>query len=343
MDTVTIKDIARICDVGVSTVSRAINNQTGISVETKNRILKIIEENNYIPNNSARNLKKIESNTIAILVKAIDNPLFSKMIRVYEKEIKKQKFDFFLQHIDSNQDEISVAIEIAKERKLKGIIFLGGDFNYKKEQLKLLKIPFVLSTVGTYDDIIDDILACSVSIDDTKESYKMIDYLCKLGHRKIAILCASEADESIGKLRLEGYKKALLDNAITIDEKLIVSMKNHYEPYSMRSGYEMAKELLARDVECTAIFAISDLIAIGASKAIFNSGKKIPDEFAIAGFDGLDETIYYEPSITTIEQPLGKIAKASIHALFSMIFNEKRVKNKVFEGKLTIRESTKKI
>ena len=133
MESVTIKDIAKICGVGVSTVSRAINDSPGISLETKERILRAIEENNYVPNNSARNLKRIESETIAVLVKGINNSFFSPMITEFEKGIQDEKYTFILQRVDQNQDEIDVALEIEKEKKLKGIVFLGGYFSHSKQ------------------------------------------------------------------------------------------------------------------------------------------------------------------------------------------------------------------
>ncbi|MGO5052753.1 LacI family DNA-binding transcriptional regulator [Lachnospiraceae bacterium LCP25S3_G4] len=342
METITIKDIAQKCGVGVSTVSRALNNHPDISKETREKIMKIVEENNFVPNNSARNLKRTASKTIAILVKAIDNPFFSKMIRVFEKEINKEKYSFFLQHIDNNQDEVEVAIQLVKEKKLKGIVFLGGCFSHSEEKIRQLTVPFVLSTVGIMDTT-EESLSTSVSVDDKKESYRITNYLCSLGHKKIAILTATEEDESIGLLRLEGYCEALKANHIEVNERLIYHMTDEYEAYSMRSGYEMTKQLLACGEEFTAIFAISDMVAIGACKAIFDSGKRIPEDYSIAGFDGLRNTFYFNPSITTIKQPVEEIAQESIRSLFSMITKKKKVPSKVFEGELLERESTRSI
>ena len=111
METITIKDIARMCGVGVSTVSRAMNNHPDINEETKQKVMDIIKEYNYIPNNSARNLKLSESNSIAILVKGISNPFFMKMIKVMEKEIQKKKYALVLHHVEMNEDEVDVALE----------------------------------------------------------------------------------------------------------------------------------------------------------------------------------------------------------------------------------------
>ena len=121
MDSINIKDIARICGVGVSTVSRAINNHPDINPETKNMIMQAIKEHNYIPNNSARNLKRTDSKAIAVLIKGISNPFFSKMIRIFEEEIQKKKYLFIMQRVDACEDEVDVALELIKEKKPRGI------------------------------------------------------------------------------------------------------------------------------------------------------------------------------------------------------------------------------
>lgn len=177
MKNVTIKDIAKMCGVGVSTVSRAINDNPGISAETKEHILDVIRENNYVPNNSARNLKRSETETIAVLVKGIGNSFFSPMITEFEKIIQEKKYTFVLQRVDENQDEIDVAMEIEKEKRLKGIVFLGGYFSHSKEKLGKITVPFVLSTIGMTDSMVHREFA-SVAVDDEKESFKIVDYLC---------------------------------------------------------------------------------------------------------------------------------------------------------------------
>ena len=115
MDSITIKDVARICGVGVSTVSRAINNHPDINEETKNMILQVIKENNYIPNNSARNLKRSVSRTIIVLIKGIDNPFFSGMIKIFAEEIQKKRYSFLLHRVEEGEDEGDVDIERMKE------------------------------------------------------------------------------------------------------------------------------------------------------------------------------------------------------------------------------------
>lgn len=342
MEITTIKDIARLCGVGVSTVSRAINNHPDINEETKEMIMKVIKENNYIPNNSARNLKRTDSKAIAVLIKGITNPFFSNMIKIFEKKIKEKKYSFILQHVDDREDEVDIAIELIKEKKLKGIVFLGGHFSHPDEKLRQLNVPFVLSTIATVEKL-DKSLCSSVSLDDYKESYKIVDYLCKQGHEKIAIITAPLDDESIGTLRFRGYVSALRDNGIEIDKNIIGIMKANLESYSMDNGYAVTKELLDSGKEFTAVYAICDSMAIGACKAIFDYGKNVPKDYSVAGFDGLDLAKFYNPSITTIRQPVEKIAEETIKILFDVIGKKKLVEHKTFQGELVIGQSTGRI
>lgn len=339
METITIKDIAALCGVGISTVSRAINNHPDINEETKAMIMQVISENNYIPNNSARNLKRTDSNTIAVLIKGITNPFFSNMIKTFERKIKEKKYSFILQHVDNRENEIDVAIQLIKEKKLKGIVFLGGHFSHSNEKLAQLKVPFVLSTIGTTQKL-DRTICSSVSVDDFKESYKIVDYLCKLGHSKIAIITAPLDDESIGSLRLNGYMSALLDNGIQIKKNLIRFMKDELESYSIQNGYVVTRELLESGENFTAIYAISDTLVIGACRAIFDVGQRIPEDYSVAGFDGLDIAHYYNPSITTIRQPVEEMAEETIKILFDAISGKTSAQHKTFQGELIIGQST---
>ena len=183
MEQITIKDVARICGVGVSTVSRAINNHPDINPETKAMIMQTIKENNYIPNNSARNLKRQDAKVIAVLVKGITNSFFSEMIKIMEDEIKKKKYSLVLHHVEFDEDEVDVALELVKEKRLRGIIFLGGYFRHNEEKLAQLHVPFILSTMSASPQEYSRNTYSSVAVDDEKESYKIVDYLCKCGIR----------------------------------------------------------------------------------------------------------------------------------------------------------------
>ena len=343
MEQVTIKDIAKMCGVGVSTVSRAINDHPDINPETKSLINQVISEQGYVPNNSARNLKRTEAKTIAVLVKGMNNPFFTSMVKSIEKEIKKKKYAMVLHHVEFDEDELDAALELVKEKRLKGIIFLGGNFNHSEEKLGHLKVPFILSTVGCISDVISKNTYSTVSMDDVKESYRMVDYLIQSGHKKIAMITASVGDGSIGKLRLTGYKQALQANQISFRQELIRPMKDTLEPYSMENGYQVTKELLESGEEFTALYVISDMMAVGALRAIHEAGKKVPEDYSLAGYDGIELGRYITPTITTINQPIEEMAKETIGLLFDILAGKKQHQHKVFPGKIVVRESTKKI
>lgn len=343
MAELTIKDVARICGVGVSTVSRAINNHPDINPETKEKIMRVIEENHYIPNNSARNLKRTESNTIAIMIKGIDNPFFLAMFKIFEQELGQQDYTFLLQRVQQEEDELAVAREPTKEKRLKGIIFLGGRVDREPKELRELGIPYVLCTFAPEKSMLTPQVNY-ISIDDEEESYRIVDYLCELGHKKIAIIRPLYSDRGIGRSRYNGYVRALKKHGIEVDPGLVLYMKDDIEAFTPANGYAVTRELLESGRDFTALFTMSDTTAIGACKAILEAGKRVPDDYSVAGFDGIDMANYYHPSLTTICQPKEEMARASIKMLLDLIEDRPvRQNQQIFAAELLVGESTKQI
>ena len=340
MSAITIKDIAKICGVGVSTVSRALNNHPDINPETKQRIMEIVEEYDFVPNNSARNLKITDSKTIAILVKGMTNPFFMRMIGAMEADIQEKKYSMELRHVDEKTDEVETAMELVKEKKLKGIIFLGGLSTHSTEKLEKVGVPYVLSTISANED--EEGYFSSISVDDVTESYKITDYLIKKGHKRIAIIGAPQVDTSIGQLRLQGYLSALKDNGIKPDYDLIWHTRN-FDTYSMGSGYSIMKEKLSENHDFTAVYAISDTMAIGAIRALHEEGIRVPEDVSVAGFDGIDMGKYHVPSLTTIKQPFEDMAHKTTKILFDVINNGKSHRKIVMDATLVERESVRSI
>lgn len=336
----TIKDIAHICGVGVSTVSRAINDHPDINPETKEKIMDAIREYGYVPNDSARNLKRVDAKAIAVLVKGIANPFFTNMIKTIEKECKKKRYAMELSHIEADEDEVDVAQKVVKEKRLRGIIFLGGLFSHSEEKLKKLNVPFVFSTVGAIPENISRKAYSSISVDDRRESARMVEYLIGLGHTKIAILVAEAQEESIGKLRLEGYCDALRSHGIAIEPKLICQTQDELSHFSMENGYLSTRKLLERGEAFTALYAVADALAIGALRALYEAGLRVPQDISLAGFDGIDMTDYTVPSITTMRQPVEEMAKDTTRLLFDIIAKKTKHQHIVYDAELAVKEST---
>ena len=340
METVTIRDIAKKCGVGVSTVSRAMNNHPDINSQTREKILKVIAESGYVPNNSARNLKRADSRAIALLVKGIDNMFFTDIIHTIEREVQDQRYACILQQVEEEENELEIALELIKEKRLRGLIFLGGSFVHPAGLLKRLTVPFVSSTIGQMESS-EGYIGGSVSVDNKKESYKAVSYLCSLGHRRIAVLAAGEDDKSIGKLRMEGYRQALKDNGIVFDPSLVIYMEPETDRYSMESGYRMTRRLLNSGTAFSALYATADTLAMGACRALKEEGMRVPEDCSIVGFDGLEAGKYYIPSLTTLAQPMEEMARATVGHLFRLIRKQEAPKRLFLEGRLVVRESTR--
>lgn len=336
-----INDIAKIAGVGVGTVSRVINNHSDVKEETRERIKKIIKDSNYIPNNSARNLKKSNSNTIGVLVRGVFNPFFSEMIDIISKKITKNGFTMVLRHTDyssSGVAEVKNLMELEKERKLQGIIYLGCDIKEVNEDtFKDINIPLVLaSTNCTYDTDINNF--SSIGIKQAESAFNATKYLIDTGHKNIAIILGLKEDAGLGSERLLGYIDALTKNGIEVKEKYKV-----YGKYSARGAYDVTEELIKNNKEIDAIFCISDIMSIGCSKALINNNIKIGEEISVVGFDGMDMAEFYNPSITTIVQPRIEMAEQSVDMLFDLIRNNSENKHVVLDTKLVERESCKRI
>ena len=343
MAEITIKDIAKICGVGVSTVSRAINNHPDINPATREQIKKVIEEYGYIPNNSARNLKRTESNAVAILMKGITNTMFSQMIKVFDAKLKRNKLSMIVQQVGYEEDEVAVALELIKEKRLKGIIFLGANYYHPEGEMDKINVPFVLSTVGAIADDPDSTRFSHVTVDDKKESYRATEYLIRKGHRKIAIISAEDLDSSVGRLRMEGYREALKDYNIEVNPRLICRVSDELEHYTMENGYFTTRKLLESGEFFTAIYATSDAMAVGAYRALREAGLKIPDDVSVMGFDGNEIGDYVHPKLSTIEQPVTYLAEMTFNLLQDMMDGQCGNKTLMFEGALVEKESVREI
>lgn len=342
MADITIKDIAKRCGVSVSTVSRALNDNAEINVDTKAKIMQVVEETGFVPNNSARNLKRTDTNNIAVLVKGITNPFFSSMIKVMEEEIHKRKFSFVLHRVDEYEDEVDVALELIKEKRLKGIVFLGGHFFHSEEKFEQISVPFVFSTVGAKPEEMNKVIYSNIAVDDRIASKKMVSYLLDLGHKDIAVITPEIGENTIGYQRLQGYLEALTEKNVKHKKDLICHVDSKLDLYSMENGFVTTKKLIESGVKFTAIFAMSDSLAIGACRALKDAGYKIPEDVSVAGYDGIEWGDYYVPRLTTLKQPVEEMAIQTMQLLFNIIAGKSKHMHIDFEGEIQVKESTAK-
>ncbi|ELU5587401.1 LacI family DNA-binding transcriptional regulator [Clostridium perfringens] len=334
-----IRDIAKLAGVGVSTVSRVINDHPDVKDETREKILKIIKESNYIPNNSARILKKNNTNNIGVLVKGVFNPFFAEMINIIGNRINEAGYTMILQQNDyATEDDVDNLIAFVKEKRLQGIICLGGNFlNINDESFQFLDIPVVLTSVNTLSKESKSKFS-SIGIDNVLAAKASIQYLIDKGHRNIGILLGEKNDVGISGLRLEGYRKALEENNIPYSEENVF-----IGDYDYSGAYRVTKEIINNRKDITAIFSISDIMAVGAAKSVIDQGLQVGEDISIMGFDGMDISKYYNPGITTVKQPKKNMANNSIDLLLALLAKKEDHKHIIFETKIIERESCKEV
>ncbi|MGL5347187.1 MAG: LacI family DNA-binding transcriptional regulator [Peptostreptococcaceae bacterium] len=335
-----IKDIAKLAGVGVSTVSRVLNNHPDVKESTRQKILQVVEEMNYIPNNSARILKQNNTKNIGLLVKGMFNPFFSEMINSIGCMINESGYTMILKQNYLNEEkDVDVLKAFIKEKRLQGVICLGGNFEDIDEQyISSLEVPIVLTSVNSHNKTYTKGYSY-ISIDNKKAAYEATEFLIKRGHKNIALMISDKySEEGLNKERKLGFEEALIKYNIYYDESNL--LEGHYKT---DASYKEAKKILQNKESLTAIFATSDMMAIGCAKAIVESGKKVGEDISLIGFDGMEISEFYNPPISTITQPKEIMAINSVEILLDIIEKKGEHKYLIFDTELVIRESCKKI
>lgn len=312
----TIKDIARICGVSVSTVSRVLNDRPDVSEAVRRRVLSTVEDMGYIPNNSARDLVRSKSDAIGVVVRGTGNLFFSDMLKTISREIDRGGYTMVLHFIDSDADEVKAGAILEREKKLRGLLFLGGRYDYTPAELSLIGVPYVCCSYTNCFGSLREEDYSSVSIDDHMTAYKAVEHLIDMGHRRIAVLVPKSNDRSVSELRYNGFRAALRDRGIEFDPRLMVETGGCFE---MPETYEGMCEIIRRDVDFTAVFTFSDTTAIAAMKALEEHGRHVPEDCSIIAIDGLKVSEYISPTLTTMVQPAEEMGRESVNILIDML------------------------
>lgn len=309
----TIKDIARLSGCGVATVSRVLNHHPDVSEKTRGRVLAVVEKYGFQPNNNAKHLKQQVGTSIAILVKGTQNMLFADLVERVQAHLQERGRDGAVYYLDEEADEVSFAIRLCRERKPLGILFLGGDLEYFRTSFRQLKIPCVLLTNSARDLGFENL--SSLTMDDEGAAFQAIDDLIQKGHREIGVLGGNWSSSQIGYRRLQGCVRAFEERGIPFD------IQRQAEPsrYAMADAYAAAGRLLERCPRLTAIFAMSDVVAMGAIRAFTDLGKRVPQDISVVGCDGIAMARYFIPRLTTICQDTRSLAEQGVEVLLGNI------------------------
>ena len=316
----TIKDIARESGYAVGTVSRVLNNQPDVSEKARKRIMAVVEKYHFRLNSNAKHLKQQINSGIAIIVKGTRNMLFANMVESLQGLIKEKEYVCLIDYIGESDNEVEQALRVCRERLPMGILFLGSNLENFKERFREIDIPCVLVTNSA--ETLEFHNLSSVSIDDTTAAEKAIEYLVSLGHKKIGILGGEMKEmkhSNPAKSRYEGCVSAFQKFNLDFDEK------KQFEStvFTMEGGYCAMERLLEKMPDLTAVFTMSDVMALGAMRAVKNKGLSVPEDISIIGFDGIEMGQYLVPRLTTIQQPSQELANRCIEILLQQICEEK--------------------
>lgn len=336
----TIKDIARLCGVSVSTVSRVLNNRPDVSESVRRKVLAAVEAEGYIPNNGARTLVSNRSDAIGVVVRGTGNLFFAEILKTVAREIDRRGYTMVLHFIDSDADEIKAGAILEREKKLRGLLFLGGRFDYTPAELALIGVPYVCCSYTNYFGTLREEDYSSVSIDDMLTAYRAVEKLISFGHRRIAVLVPEACDRSISELRYNGYRAALRDHEIEFDPRLMAETGGCYE---MPETYDGMERIIKTGADFTAVFTFSDTCALAAMKALEDNGLKVPEDVSVIGIDGLQISNYLSPVLTTMVQPAEEMGRESVRVLLDMLENNAPACHITLETKLREGSSVRKI
>jgi len=314
MKNITIKDIAKISGVSITTVSNVINGKKEkVSQDTLDRINKTLKDLNYIPNSSARSLVQNRSKLIGVIIPQtedhkqllLQNPFYSEIVSGIETKIREHGYTMILTGVDKNKDYLDVFIKWS----LDGAIIMGIYKEQFYEELKRINIPIVL-----VDSYINDSYFYKIGIDDELGGYMAAKYLISKGHKKIALVTGSIIKDGVTEKRFLGYKRALEEASIFYNPDNV-----YEESVSFEHGYKTGLELSERMGDITAVFATADLIATGVISGFYNSGIKVPDDVSVIGFDDISITKMLIPPMTTIKQDIYDKGQRSVEKLIDAI------------------------
>lgn len=325
----TIYDIAKKAGVSIATVSRVVNKSDGIADETREKVLKVADELGYHPQAYAQGLARKKKNTIMVVVPLLSNYFFMEVLGGIQDEMSNHHYDLNIYNIQRNGGDMFSQVEnIIKRQWADGYLFIS--IHLKDDQLeKLLSYDMPITLIDESYPGMD-----SVSVDNEEGIQKAMHHFLDNGLKRIGLISASKSSKP-GKQRINGYKKALKQAGVSVDEQLIVTGDTMYrDGFSEQNGYEGMKKLLKLSDPPEACFCTSDVQAVGALKAMNEKNVRIP----VIGYD--DITISDYIGLSTIRQPMYDMGTLATQKLIDRMQNgNEEPTDKVFSPELILRSS----
>ncbi|MGB3467358.1 MAG: LacI family DNA-binding transcriptional regulator [Cyclobacteriaceae bacterium] len=334
---VTIKDIARELNISVSTVSRALADNPLVKPATKKAVTELAEKLNYQPNFTALSLRNNTTKTLGVILPQVVHEFFANVLRGIEDIAYSRGYSVIICNTHESYDREVIDAKTLMNGRVDGVLACvskeTGDFKHFQE-FKNRNIPLVF-----FDCVVDGIDTDKVIIDDHDAAYNAVMHLLASGRKKIAYIGGPEG-LMISKNRFKGYQDALEEKGISIKEELIT----HNNAGKFEDGQDSIKKILSRTKEIDAVFAATDMLALGALKMLKSSGYQVPKDISVCGFSNWKISEIYEPSLTTVDQPGYEMGTISSNMLFAQIADKDKKSHvpetKVLKTSLIVREST---
>ena len=327
----TIRDVAKLAGVSSITVSRVINNSGYVSKATRERVEKAIKELNYVPNTLATSFRSNRTYTIALVVPDVTNPFWTTVARGVEDVAAEKDYSVILCNTDEDSAKESRYIEILLRRQVDGILIAPAtDDGERLLPIRSQETPCVI-----LDREVKHFNADVVRCDSVAGSRELTQHLLDIGHRRIAMI-SGPATVSTAEDRVEGYRRALQERGLTVDENLVKRGE-----YKQSSGYRLMREVMTDGLSPSAVFAANNFIAVGVMEAIREAGLRVPEDIALVCFDDLPQASLIYPFLTIVAQPAYEIGTTSAELLLEQLTGKTQRKERavVLETELIIRES----
>ena len=326
---VTIKDVAREANVSVATVSRVLNGSGPVSAETQRRIREVAGRLRYVPHGGARSLITSRTETLGVLLPDLYGEFFSEVIRGMDETAQRHGFHLIISRSHATKHGLETAMRAMRGR-VDGVVAMSPDLDGDSLLNLPSTLPVVLLCSVSRGDELD-----SLTIDNCRGARAMVKHLISLGHKRIAIIKGAPRNYDAAE-RLRGYRQALKDAGLKSERAL--------EPeggFTEAGGYAAALQLLELVSRPTAIFAANDSMAIGALSALRESGVRIPEEMAVAGFDDIPLARYMDPRLTSVKVPICDLGARAVEMLLDGIAhkNSHARKRECVSTELVIRQS----
>jgi LacI family transcriptional regulator len=313
MGKLTLEQIGKLAGVSRSTVSRVINNHPNVRPEVRERVLQVVAETGYYPDPAARSLASRRSSIIGLIIpRTVQNlfvdPYFARLIQGISQACNAHDYTLSLFVFHTQEEEAKLYPRISRNQLFDGVIVAATTIDdLLIPQLLDNEVPFVLD--GRHEDP----RASFVDVDNLAGAYMAVAHLVRLGHGRIATI-TGPLDNLAAIDRKQGYLNALQDRGHLIDEDLIVG-----GDYTEISGYEAMRRLLTQQPD--AVFVASDMMALGALRALREVGIAVPDEMALVGFDDLPHAATADPPLTTVRQPMKRAGILEVETLIDILHN----------------------